>query len=120
MEYKRIERVKTAKRSKDLLKAKPTEEIDKKTLQEDQEAKKIEISQIAKMLIFGSVEDAKCIYHRNGKCRNHREGKCDKHIDEIKKDREGKGEEKAGDARIDNNFKDNHADTEIVKKMSKM
>ena len=41
----------------DLLKAKPTKQVDQKTFHEDQEARKLEISQIAKMLIFGSVDD---------------------------------------------------------------
>ena len=98
----------------DLLKAKPTKQVDQKKFHEDQEARKLEISQIAKMLIFGSVDDAKCNYHRVGKCMNHREGKCDDHIDDGKKDRKGNDEEKSVDAMADHTITDTN--TEIVNK----
>ena len=102
---------------KDLLKEKPAEETNTKNFHEDQEARKLEISQIAKMLIFGSVDDAKCNYHRVEKCMNHREGKCDDHIYDGQKETEGKGEEKSIDATAEHTIID--TDTEIVIKCEK-
>merc|ERR1712208_57538 len=53
---------------------------------EEKEARKLQISKIARAIIFGSVDDAKCKEHRVGKCKNHTEGRCDDHtIDKLQK-----------------------------------
>ena len=46
---------------------------------EEKEARKLQISKIARTIIFGSVDDAKCKEHRVGKCKKHTKGKWEKH-----------------------------------------
>ena len=53
---------------------------------EEKEARKLQISKIARTIIFGSVDDAKCKEHRVGKCKNHTEERCDDHTkDKLQK-----------------------------------
>ena len=53
---------------------------------EEKEARKLQISKIARTIIFGSVDDAKCKEHRIGKCKKHTEEKCENHIkDQLQK-----------------------------------
>ena len=55
-------------------------------ISEEKEGRKLQISKIARTIIFGSVDDAKCKEHRIGKCKKHTEGKCENHIkDQLQK-----------------------------------
>ena len=47
---------------------------------EEKEGRKLQISKIARTIIFGSVDDAKCKEHIIGKCKKHTDGKCECHI----------------------------------------